>query len=83
MVTGCHNLSKERFSATRIGIENFQTLRKHILITYAPDVREGYFMAVYLLTINNFIAIMREEIAHIIEITVAPVEVLYHVTMLF
>ena len=74
MVTGCHNLSKERFSATRIGIENFQTLCKHILITYSPNVREGYFMAVYLLTINNFIAIMREEIAHIIKVTVATVE---------
>ena len=73
MVAGRHHLGKERFSAARIGVEHLQALRKDILIAYAPDVRKGYFMAVNVLTVDDFLTVMREEIAHIVEITVATV----------
>ena len=74
MIARSHDLRKERLSLLRIAIEHRKRLVEHILVRHSPNICKGDVVWIDLAAVNHFITIVREEVAHVIEIAVATIE---------
>ena len=59
-----------------IAIEHRKRLVEHILVGHSPNVCKVDVARIDLAAVNHFVTVVREKVAHVVEIAVATIEVL-------
>lgn len=83
MIADGHDVHEERFAAAGIFVHHAQRLAESVFITSTPDIGEGHFIGREILAVYHLIAVAAKIFTHIVEITVAPIEELHRITLLF
>ena len=74
VVAGGHDLCKEGMPRTAVGIKYLQAFPEDILVADTPDVGEGHLAVRDVFPVDDLIAVMAEEVAHIVKVAVAAVD---------
>ena len=74
VIAGRHDLCEERMSRPMVGIEHLQAFPEYILVAHTPDVGESHLVVRDGFPVDDLIAVMAEEVAHVVKVAVAAVD---------